>query len=87
MYKCTVDISYNGKKYYRNNYYELVLSDKMKEYFLVIECNKVEGHYFKNNYYDFVLSDKMKEFIKVGYFTAIVDKGVTKEFKGKIKKK
>jgi hypothetical protein len=29
----------------------------------------------------------MKEFIKVGYFTAIVDKGVTKEFKGKIKKK
>jgi hypothetical protein len=57
MYKCTVDISYNGKKYYRNNYYELVLSDKMKE------------------------------FIKVGYFTQIVDKGVTKEFKGKIKKK
>jgi hypothetical protein len=57
MYKCTVDISYNGKKYYRNNYYDLVLSDKMKE------------------------------FIKVGYFTQIVDKGVTKEFKGKIKKK
>ena len=57
MYKCTVDISNNGRKYYRNNYYELVLSDKMKE------------------------------FIKVGYFTAIVDKGVTKEFKGKIKKK
>jgi hypothetical protein len=57
MYKCTVDISYNGKKYYRNNYYELVLSDKMKE------------------------------FIKVGYFTQIVDKGITKEFKGKIKKK
>ena len=57
MYKCTVDISYNGKKYYRNNYYDLVLNDKMKE------------------------------FIKVGYFTAIVDKGVTKEFKGKIKKK
>ena len=57
MYKCTVDISYNGRKYYRNNYYELVLSDKMKE------------------------------FIKVGYFTEIVDKGITKEFKGKIKKK
>ena len=57
MYKCTVDISHNGRKYYRNNYYELVLNDKMKE------------------------------FIKVGYFTAIVDKGVTKEFKGKIKKK
>lgn len=57
MYKCTVDISHNGRKYYRNNYYELVLSDKMKE------------------------------FIKVGYFTQIVDKGVTKEFKGKIKKK
>jgi hypothetical protein len=56
MYKCSVDISYQGKKYYRNNYYDLVLSDKMKE------------------------------FIKVGYFTAIVDKGVTKEFKGKIKK-
>jgi hypothetical protein len=57
MYKCSVDISYQGKKYYRNNLYDLVLSDKMKE------------------------------FIKVGYFTAIVDKGVTKEFKGKIKKK
>ena len=57
MYKCTVDISYNGRKYYRNNYYELVLSDKMKE------------------------------FIKVGYFTEIIKDGVTKEFKGKIKKK
>ena len=57
MYKCSVDISYNGRKYYRGNYYDLVLSDKMKE------------------------------FIKVGYFTQIVDKGVTKEFKGKIKKK
>jgi hypothetical protein len=57
MYKCSVDISYQGKKYYRNNYYDLVLNDKMKE------------------------------FIKVGYFTQIVDKGVTKEFKGKIKKK
>jgi hypothetical protein len=57
MYKCTVNISHNGRKYNRGNYYDLVLSDKMKE------------------------------FIKVGYFTAIVDKGVTKEFKGKIKKK
>jgi hypothetical protein len=57
MYKCTVNISHNGRKYYKDNYYELVLGDKMKE------------------------------FIKVGYFTAIVDKGVTKEFKGKIKKK
>ena len=57
MYKCTVNISHNGRKYYRGNYYELVLSDKMKE------------------------------FIKVGYFTQIVDKGITKEFKGKIKKK
>ena len=57
MYECKVNFSYQGRKYYRNNYYELILSDKMKE------------------------------FIKVGYFTAIVDKGVTKEFKGKIKKK
>jgi hypothetical protein len=57
MYKCTVNISHNGRKYYRGNYYELVLSDKMKE------------------------------FIKVGYFTQIVNKGITKEFKGKIKKK
>jgi hypothetical protein len=57
MYKCTVDISYQGRKYYRGNLYELVLSDKMNE------------------------------FIKVGYFTQIVDKGITKEFKGKIKKK
>jgi hypothetical protein len=57
MYKCTVNISHNGRKYYKDNYYELVLSDKMKE------------------------------FIKVGYFTQIIDKGVTKEFKGKIKKK
>jgi hypothetical protein len=57
MYKCTVDISYNGKKYYRNNYYNLVLNDKMKE------------------------------FIKVGYFTEIIKDGITKEFKGKIKKK
>jgi len=57
MYKCTVNISYNGKKYYRDNYYDLVLSDKMKE------------------------------FIKVGYFTQIIKNGVTKEFKGKIKKK
>jgi hypothetical protein len=57
MYKCTVNISHNGRKYN------------------------------KDNYYDLVLGDKMKEFIKVGYFTAIVDKGVTKEFKGKIKKK
>ena len=57
MYKCTVDISHNGRKYYRNNYYNLILTPKMKE------------------------------FIKVGYFTEIVDKGVTKEFKGKIKKK
>lgn len=57
MYKCKVDLSYQGRKY------------------------------FKNNHYDLILSDKMKEFIKVGYFTAIVDKGVTKEFKGKIKKK
>jgi len=57
MYECKVNFSYQGNKYY------------------------------KNNLYDLVLSDKMKEFIKVGYFTAIVDKGVTKEFKGKIKKK
>ena len=57
MYKCTVDISYNGRKYYRNNYYELVLSDKIKE------------------------------FIKVGYLSEIIKDGVTKEFKGKIKKK
>jgi hypothetical protein len=57
MYKCTVDISYNGRKYYRNNYYELILNDKIKE------------------------------FIKVGYFTEFIKDGVTKEFKGKIKKK
>jgi len=57
MYKCTVNISHNGRKYN------------------------------KDNYYDLVLSDKMKEFIKVGYFTQIVDKGITKEIKGKIKKK
>jgi hypothetical protein len=29
----------------------------------------------------------MKEFIKVGYFTEFIKDGVTKEFKGKIKKK
>jgi len=57
MYKCTVNISHNGRKYY------------------------------KGNYYDLVLSDKMKEFIKVGYFTELIKDGVTKEFKGKIKKK
>jgi len=57
MYKCKVDFSYEGKKYFRNNYYDLVLTTKMKE------------------------------FIKVGYFTEIVEKGITKEFKGKIKKK
>jgi hypothetical protein len=57
MYKCTVNISHNGRKYN------------------------------KDNYYDLVLSDKMKEFIKVGYFTEIIKDGVTKEFKGKIKKK
>ena len=57
MYKCTVNISHNGRKYYKDNYYELVLGDKMKE------------------------------FIKVGYFTEIIKDGVTKEFKGKIKKK
>jgi hypothetical protein len=38
--------------------------------------------YFKDTYYDLVLSDK--ELIKVGY---IIKDGVTKEFKGKIKKK
>jgi hypothetical protein len=43
--------------------------------------------YFKDTYYDLVLIDKMKEFIKVGYFTEIIKDGVTKEFKGKIKKK
>lgn len=57
MYKCKVDFSHEGKKYFRNNYYDLVLTTKMKE------------------------------FIKVGYFTEIVEKGITKEFKGKIKKK
>ena len=57
MYKCKVNISYNGRKYYKDNYYDLVLSDKIREY------------------------------IKVWYFTQIVDKGITKEFKGKIKKK
>jgi hypothetical protein len=57
MYKCTVNISHNCRKYNKDNYYELVLSDKMKE------------------------------FIKVGYFTEIIKDGVTKEFKGKIKKK
>ena len=57
MYICKVEFSYQGKKYFRNNYYNIILTDKMKE------------------------------FIKVGYFTEIVDKGITKEFKGKIKKK
>jgi hypothetical protein len=57
MYECKVNFSYQGNKYYRNNYYDLVLSDKIKE------------------------------FIKVGYFTELIKDGVTKEFKGKIKKK
>jgi hypothetical protein len=35
MYKCKVDISYQGKKYYRNNLYDLVLSDKIKEFIKV----------------------------------------------------
>ena len=57
MYTCKVDFSYQGKKYFRNNQYNLILTDKMRE------------------------------FIKVGYFTEIVKSGITKEFKGKIKKK
>lgn len=35
MYKCTVNISHNGRKYYKDNYYNLVLSDKMKEFIKV----------------------------------------------------
>ena len=57
MYKCKVDFSHEGRKYYRN-------------------CE-----------YNLILSPKMKEFIKVGYFTETIKDGITKEFKGKIKKK
>jgi hypothetical protein len=35
MYKCKVNISYNGRKYYKDNYYDLVLSDKIKEFIKV----------------------------------------------------